>query len=281
MIKFIAQFHPRRFLKVLSELDETAARERDARGMELRRPVIVLVTTAVCLLLINYLKYHSVFYSLLSELSDIFYGNEAFLVAEFNRFVFSELTLYIWWGGWHLIGYVLIPVLVIKYILKEHIRDYGIGFKGLREHWVWYVYLAAPIVVFAYLASFREDFLNSYPFYNQAARSFFDFMAWELIYLVQFVCLEFFFRGFVLRGCYRSYGAGAIFIMCVPYLMIHFTKPWLEATGAILFGMFLGVLALRSRSIWGGVAVHITIALSMDLFALARGAGFPANFWPG
>ena len=41
--------------------------------------------------------------------------------------------------------------------------------------------------------------------------------------------------------------------MIVPYLMIHFAKPWLEASGAILFGLLLGVLALRSRSIWGGI----------------------------
>lgn len=68
--------------------------------------------------------------------------------------------------------------------------------------------------------------------------------------------------------------------MCVPYLMIHFPKLWLEATGAILFGLFLGLLAMRSRSIWGGVAVHITIALAMDFAALARKSGLPQVWWP-
>jgi membrane protease YdiL (CAAX protease family) len=68
--------------------------------------------------------------------------------------------------------------------------------------------------------------------------------------------------------------------MCLPYLMIHFPKPWLEATGAILFGMFLGVLALRSRSIWGGVFVHAGVAVSMDIAALLQTRGLPVRWLP-
>jgi membrane protease YdiL (CAAX protease family) len=66
----------------------------------------------------------------------------------------------------------------------------------------------------------------------------------------------------------------------LPYLMIHFPKPWLEATGAIFFGLFPGMLALRTRSIWGGVLVHVSIALSMDLLALLQTRGLPVRWWP-
>ena len=92
--------------------------------------------------------------------------------------------------------------------------------------------------------------------------------------------LEFFFRGFLLHACRPAFGANAVFVMCVPYLMIHFAKPWPEATGAILFGLFLGILALRSRSIWGGAAVHMTVALSMDMLALMQRGQLPAHWWP-
>ena len=68
--------------------------------------------------------------------------------------------------------------------------------------------------------------------------------------------------------------------MVLPYLMIHFPKPWLEATGAIFFGVFLGVLALRSRSIWGGVVVHACVALSMDVMALVQTGKIPSQWWP-
>ena len=70
-------------------------------------------------------------------------------------------------------------------------------------------------------------------------------------------------------------GANAIWVMCVPYMMIHLPKLWLEASGAILFGLFLGILALRSRSIWGGVLVHAGVAVSMDVVSLVKRGSFP------
>jgi hypothetical protein len=39
-------------------------------------------------------------------------------------------------------------------------------------------------------------------------------------------------------------------------------------------------LALRTRSIWGGVLVHVSIALSMDLLALLQTRGLPVRWWP-
>src|SRR5690625_6121946 len=93
----------------------------------------------------------------------------------------------------------------------------------------------------------------------------------------QFVVLEFFFRGYMLQALRPAMGANAIWVMCIPYLMIHFPKLWLEATGAILFGLFLGILALRSRSIWGGVMGHVGIALCMDMAARLRKADLPGR----
>ena len=48
----------------------------------------------------------------------------------------------------------------------------------------------------------------------------------------------------------------------------------------ILFGLFLGILALRSRSIWGGAAVHMTVALSMDMLSLMQRGRLPVQWWP-
>jgi membrane protease YdiL (CAAX protease family) len=60
--------------------------------------------------------------------------------------------------------------------------------------------------------------------------------------------------------------------------MLHFPKLWLESFGAISFGFFLGILALRSKSIWGGVGVHVAIALMMDSMAMMQTKGFPDQF---
>ena len=101
-----------------------------------------------------------------------------------------------------------------------------------------------------------------------ANRSSFDLWAWEGLYAAQFVSLEFFFRGFILNGLRRALGSNAIFVMIVPYCMIHYGKPMPETLGAIGAGLILGTLALRTRSIWGGVLIHISVALTMDVLAL-------------
>ena len=40
-------------------------------------------------------------------------------------------------------------------------------------------------------------------------------------------------------------------------------------------GLILGTLALRSRSIWGGVLLHVAVAWSTDLVAIVR-RGWPS-----
>jgi membrane protease YdiL (CAAX protease family) len=276
--------HPRRFFRTLAEIDSTAATERDASrtmaGKAGRRAAVVLLTAAVSLLLLHYLKFATAFRAFL-EITDTLSGQpagERYRQLQLSGFL--ALLSYCWWGFWHLLCYVLLPVLVIKTVLHEQLRDYGIRLRGLRSHAHWYALLCAPILGFIVIAGWREDFLAQYPFYRQAGRSGFDLLAWEVLYLSQFVFLEFFFRGFLLHGCRTAFGANAILVMALPYLMIHFAKPWPEATGALLFGVFLGVLALRSGSIWGGVLVHITIAFSMDMMALLRTGGLPGHWWP-
>jgi membrane protease YdiL (CAAX protease family) len=90
------------------------------------------------------------------------------------------------------------------------------------------------------------------------------------MYSAQFFSLEFFFRGFMLQALKRSLGAYAIFVMVVPYCMIHFGKPMPETLGAIAAGLVLGTLALRTGSIWAGFLIHVSVVWTMDLLALIQ-----------
>ncbi len=72
----------------------------------------------------------------------------------------------------------------------------------------------------------------------------------------------------MLHGLKHRYGHGAIWVMLIPYVMIHFTKPPAEAAGAVSAGTVLGVLSLRSGSILGGVLIHVSVAWMMDLMSL-------------
>jgi len=179
-----------------------------------------------------------------------------------------ELEGFVWWSGWRVIGYVLIPMLVIAFTPGERIRDYYLSARGFFRHlWIYAVMFVAfsPIVI---VASTAASFRDMYPFYRMANRSHLDLWAWESLYIVQFIALEFFFRGFLLQSLRRVFGSNAIFVMIVPYCMIHYGKPVTETFGAIGAGLILGTLAMRTRSIWGGVLIHVGVAMTMDVLAL-------------
>ncbi|NRD73119.1 CPBP family intramembrane metalloprotease [Shewanella sp. VB17] len=233
----------------------------------------------VCLLMAHYLKYSSVLYELIRILEGWFSIENSQWSRDLKAHPYQELWSYIWWGGIHLICFLIIPMLCIKYILKQNLSQYGWQWGSVHQHWLGYILLMSPILLFAFLASFRDDFANHYPFYNMASRSWFDFIAWEIIYISQFIAVEFFFRGFIVNGLRIPFGSLSIAVMCLPYLMLHFPKLWLESTGAISFGLLLGILALRSKSIWGGVFVHVGIALMMDVTAMLQGRGLPDTWF--
>jgi membrane protease YdiL (CAAX protease family) len=264
-------------MNALDQIDTAAPSWQMPRPQALRRVFAVMASVSVSLLILHYAKFATNFHALLQWLGELRGVNYLQRLAESG---WLELCGYLWWTSCHLVTFVVIPWLVIRFVFRGQLRDFGWRWNQVSEHWRGYLLLLSPILVFVGLVSMGEDFVHHYPFYSHAGRSWLDLLLWELLYMSQFVFLEFFFRGYILSALRPAMGANAIWVMCVPYLMIHFPKLWLEATGAILFGLFLGILALQSRSIWGGVMVHAGVALSMDLAALVRKGQIPGSFFP-
>jgi membrane protease YdiL (CAAX protease family) len=176
-----------------------------------------------------------------------------------------------WWVVVVTFFYFVPPIIAIKYWYGERLSDYGLkaaiepGFGKL---------LAACIAVMlplTYLMSLTSGFAEKYPFlriYNGEPYIGQTLLVWELIYFLQFFGLEFFFRGFLVHSLKRSLGLYSIFVMTVPYCMIHFSKPPAETVAAIAAGIFLGWLSYKNGSIWLGLVLHCTVAFSMDILAL-------------
>ncbi|WP_075185921.1 CPBP family intramembrane glutamic endopeptidase [Teredinibacter haidensis] len=271
---------PRNIFIALDEIDQQKPSYTLNRHDTLRRVFWTLACVCISLLTIHYLKFFSSFQAFLYLLAEWQDKPRNYWSSQLQRSDYMQLASYSWWTFWHLIGYIAIPFLIIRYKLKTSFTQMGWRFNETAKHWKGYLLLLSPILLFVLLVSFRTDFVQHYPFYKQAGRSWFDFIAWEALYLTQFICLEFFFRGFIIQSLRPAIGANAIWVMCVPYLMIHLPKLWLEASGAILFGLFLGILALRSRSIWGGFFVHAGVAVSMDIASLLQQGKIPSQLWP-
>jgi membrane protease YdiL (CAAX protease family) len=237
-----------------------------------RRAVFALIYTAVGLTCVYYLKDARTIARLLEGTSIEYLGIRLADPLENN------LPALGWWVFVVTIFYIAIPALIIKVHWRADLKDFGLRFGHERGSWQ---ILAACVLVMlplVYLMSLTEGFAAKYPFlqiYNGEPYLGTTLLAWELIYFLQFFGLEFFFRGFLVHSLKPSLGLYSIIVMTVPYCMIHFSKPPAETLSAIAAGIFLGWLSYKNGSIWLGLLLHLTVALSMDVFALhAKGLLF-------
>ncbi len=193
---------------------------------------------------------------------------------------YDELYGHAFWAFTRVAGYLLpIPVWWLAF-RKDSLLDMGLRGRGFFTHWKLYALFLVVVAGAMVIVARSPDFGTYYPFYKNASRSWWDVLLWESMYFAQFFALEFFFRGWLLAVLKPRMGSAAIFVMVVPYCMIHFGKPYLEVGGAIVAGIALGSLAMKTKSIFQGFLLHVTIALSMDLLALSHRNALPTHFWP-
>lgn len=184
------------------------------------------------------------------------------------------LRLRTWWVAWILVGFLVLPMAVSLCRPVNLFRECHLSWQGFRSHFWIYGVLYLAVLPLIFVASLAPAFYSYYPIYGLAGRSWSDFALWESLYGGQFIAVEFFFRGFLLGGLGKYLGVLAVPISVMPYMMVHFGKPWTEAYAAVAAGFVLGWLAWKTRSIWGGVFVHGAVAVTMDVFALIqRGHG--------
>jgi hypothetical protein len=174
-----------------------------------------------------------------------------------------------YWVWVNLVCYFILPTLAIKLILKKKLRDYGLSFSGVFKEWKLYLAIYALMLLLVFLASMSQEFQTMYPFYKPQPLLP-KFLLWHLHYIVLFFSVEFFFRGFLLHSLKYRFGFYSVFMMTLPYCMIHYGKPLPETLGSIFAGVVLGALSLKTNSMWFGVFIHYGIGLSMDLMSLWR-----------
>ena len=230
----------------------------------------VLVLVAIVLTLQEYLLRPAEHAWLLHRLERVFPGiinAGAWMSPENYSFGFL-----LYWACGQTLLYVVPPIIFIRFVCKKSLGDYGVKLKGVFSLWWMYILMLAVMLPIVIVASRSEGFQATYPFFEPLPNEplWPRFWIWEVAYFLQFVGLEFFFRGFLLHGIRRRFGAYAIFVMMLPYCMIHFGKPMPETFAAIVAGIILGFMSLKTRSIWMGAALHVTVALAMDTCALWR-----------
>lgn len=227
-----------------------------------RRTVLVLVPAALIMVFMQY-------YGLANHFEELFPGIQAPEGA-------MELLKLLWWCAATWLGYLVIPALLI-WGQGMKLRDFGLRMPVGGAHLWLYAVLFLGSVPFLVSASSRDSFLDMYPFYRPGLEHPVYWLIFEIAYVFTFVTVEFFFRGFLIFGLEKRLGDVSVLVAAIPYCMVHFGKPMPETLAAIVGAIVLGTLALRTRSIYGGVIVHQLIALTMDALALLQRTQIPAS----
>lgn len=145
--------------------------------------------------------------------------------------------------------------------------------KYLRVYMLIFLLLLPMFVI----VSFTPQFLDFYPKMDiEFYRGSFGWDDWqvvglfELFYANDYVAVESMFRGAMVVGLSRWLGPRAVIPMAITYMCIHLGKPDLELCSSVVGGYVLGILAYRTRHLWGGIVVHLGIALLFEALGLMR-----------
>lgn len=146
---------------------------------------------------------------------------------------------------------------------------YGLAPKktNLRPYFIMLL-IMLPLIA---AASTQPDFLSTYPKLKEvlplppaAQPGWLYQLFFELSYGSDFLSIEVFFRGFLVIGFMQWVGKDAIIPMACFYCSIHFGKPLGECISSYFGGFLLGIISYHTRSIYGGLMVHLGIAWLME-----------------
>ncbi len=186
-----------------------------------------------------------------------------------------ELYIWVYKVSVNLISVVTIIIpLLLYYFLYDREEKHIYGLRPQHFDTRPYFTMLGIMLPLIIAASFLPSFLKQYPMYRGAgAAQYLGISEWitvvsyELAYAIDFISVEFVFRGFLVIAFMSHTGRNAILAMAAVYCFLHFGKPAGEAISSIFGGYILGVIAYETRSIWGGIIVHVGIAWSMECVA--------------
>lgn len=172
---------------------------------------------------------------------------------------------------------IFIPILCFYYLSGDYkkINFYGFTLKKVDlTPYLWMLLLMVPLIFFA---AQTKDFTNYYPRYSRTRGELFaryyqlenwtPVAIFEIAYAWSFFIVEFLMRGFFIIGFIKILGPHAVLPVACVYCTYHFGKPLGETISSFFGGYILGIFAFKTENIWGGIFIHVGIALLMELFA--------------
>ncbi len=201
----------------------------------------------------------------------IYEGDQHFFVKHWGH-LWEQGPLLDWmkWLYHHLASlllFAIIPILIIKGFFKESVKEYGVQLGdwkfGLKATLITFIIMPFPV----YLSSQNPEHLEFYPLTTMATESPKLFLLWGLTYLPHYIGWELFFRGYIGFGVKKYNGAfAAIAVQTLLTTLMHIGKPEGETWGAVVGGIYLGLLTFRTRSVLWAILFHFYLGMLNSYF---------------
>lgn len=198
------------------------------------------------------------------------------------------------WDYWdsfivgNLVLLFFVPMLSII-LVGEEPAEMGFCIGDSRKVRLATLLLFAGVAVLMIFASRRPDYQSYYPIFRHFghfpmldrfchAQFYVPFVESDIkallygwiTYGMYMFCWEFFFRGYLLFGLFRTIGWPAVIVQAIIFGILHLGKPTSEVALSFGAGIILGVLALRAKSFLPGFLLHWVAFITMDLLVIVQ-----------
>lgn len=180
------------------------------------------------------------------------------------------------WTSFDLLKFVLIfilPVIIARLFIFTSLSEMGLGRPRLyAKYWVWLALGVILIPLVIALIQHQESYLQYYSSYRQDQIPIEDRLQRFLLFALSTITgWELIHRGFLLPALrklltdlkFQEKVATLIAVLWVMSLEVtyHFLKPDLETWGMLVYSPLASLLAIKARSIWPGLFLHLWIEL--------------------
>jgi membrane protease YdiL (CAAX protease family) len=148
--------------------------------------------------------------------------------------------------------YFIIPMIIILVIFRENPKEYGFALGDWKAGIV--ITLGAIILISPILWLVGRGDASMQNYYKPMVAG----LPWST--LLDLFGWEFIFRGWLLFGYARKFGADALWLQAVPFALVHLGKPELETLSTIFGGFTFGWVAWRTKSFVYPLLIHWFVA---------------------
>jgi membrane protease YdiL (CAAX protease family) len=156
--------------------------------------------------------------------------------------------------------YLVIPLVFIIFVFREHPREYGFQLGDWKAGLV--ITFGSLLVLLPVLWLLVRGDQSMRGYYQAMIDSrlplytFFELIGWEFI-----------FRGWLTFAYVRKFGAEGLWLQAVPFAIAHISKPEAETLSTIFGGFAFGWVAWRTKSFLYPFLIHWAIFTFVVLVA--------------